>query len=153
MRGDGAKASPLAGGNTDMRILQRLFREVLIDFVTKAFTFDNLKIARDLIVQRLNESADNTETQIDDWLVVIVEKILNDENLNKIYQFIIDFGNAVDDSGLCKAALADYKPLALAIADQDEEEIRTCGALSLSTLLKVLDILIPILIDWKLNAK
>ena len=136
-----------------MKLIQKIFREVLIDFVTKAFTLDNLKIARDLIIQRLRDAAKQTDTQIDDYSVALLERILNDENIVKIYQFILDnVGIAVDGTGLCKAAEPiDLNPLALAIADEETGE--NCCAICLSGLLKVLEVLMPLLIDWYLNGK
>ena len=133
--------------------MKKILREVLIDFVSKTFTLENLKIARTLIIERLENLADSTDTQLDDWAVVLVERILSDENLAVVYQFILDnVSIAVDGTCCCKAPAVDLKPLALAIADR-EDGGNTCCAISLSALLQVLDVLMPYLIDWYLNAK
>ena len=135
-----------------MKLIQKILREALIDFVTKAFTLDNLKLARDLIVKRLDDAASQTDTKIDDYAVALLERILNDENIVKVYQFILDnVSIAVDGTGLCKAAAVDVKQLALAIADEGDGD--NCCAVSLSGLLKVLEVLMPLLIDWYLNNK
>lgn len=140
-------------------IFNKIFREVLIDFVTMTFTIDNLKIARDMIIERLCDAAENTDTQIDDWAVALVERILSDENLGIVLNFIKD-NIGVNPDGTCKdgacklqkAPVVDYKTLALAIAD-NEDKGNTCCNISLSALLQVLEIIMPYLIDWYMNGK
>lgn len=133
-------------------VLKKILREILIEFVSMALTLENLKIARDMILERLYDAAENTDTQLDDWALVLVEKILSDENLAIVYKFIVDNVTIAVDGTCCKAPAVDLKPLALAIADR-EDGGNTCCAISLSALLQVLNILMPYLIDWYVNGK
>lgn len=127
------------------RILQKIIQGIVEDFIKKSFTIDNLKLLRDEIRIRIKAYTDSTETKLDDWLVVALDYVLTDESIEKIYQFVFEI---VGSMNVCKANPYDYTILAQNLLQSDEEGTR-CGApVSVSGILAIVEILVPMLIDW-----
>lgn len=127
------------------KLLERIIREAIKDFLSRNFTLQNLKALRDVIRGKLKELTDSTETKLDDWAVIALDYILTDDALAKIYEFVLDTFNSLC---LCKANPYNYAILAQRLL-QDDEEGTKCGAsVSVSALLMIIEILVPELINW-----
>ena len=131
-------------------LIKKLLIQALKDYAEKTFTFENLKLVRDRFLTLLDEQVKGTETTIDDWAYSIVEKMFDDTNLKKIYDWVVKYAEAMFGN-VCAAPENGYEALAKEMEFTEAPEV--CAMPDLKTVVAILEIVVPILIDWLKEKK
>ena len=139
----------------DMKtLLQKLLLQVVQEFAEKTFTFENLKLVRDRFLALLSEQVKGTETGIDDWAFSIVERMFADDNLQKMYDWIKKYADAMLGTAVCKTSPENtLGALAHEFDFTYGESKEICATPSMLRVVQILEIVIPILYDWFKNKK
>lgn len=129
--------------------LQKLLLKALSEYVEKAFTFDNLKLVRDRFLSLLSEQVKKTDTFIDDWACSMVERMLADDNLKRIFDWVKTYADDMLNPSICKV---DPEHTLGALAKDfdftEDSSSEVCAMPSLKSVIEILEIIIPILYDW-----
>ena len=131
-------------------LIKKLLIQALKDYAEKTFTFENLKLVRDRFLTLLDEQVKGTETTIDDWAFPLVEKIFADENLKKVFDYVKVYAEALFGN-VCTAPEKGYETLAKELDYTEAPEV--CAMPDLKTVVAILEIVVPILIDWLKEKK
>ena len=139
----------------DMKsLLKNLLLQILQEFAQRAFTMENLKIVRDRLLSALKEQVKSTETTIDDWAYSITERALADDNLQKIFDWVVRYAEAFMNPAVCKASPEmTLEALAKEIDFTTDTSCEVCAAPSLVKIIQMLEIIVPILYDWYKGMK
>lgn len=129
-------------------LLKKYLLKVIKEYALEAFTWENLKLARNRLYALIEAAIEQSETKMDDWAWSVVKGILNDENLKKIYDWILN--NALNISPQTEMVYGihyrRYEELARTLTlDTDG---KTYAAPSLTALLNLLEIIMPLLLEW-----
>lgn len=129
--------------------LQKLLLKALSEYVEKAFTFDNLKLVRDRFLSLLSEQVKKTDTFIDDWTCSMVERMLADDNLKRIFDWVKTYADDMLNPSICKA---DPKHTIGALANEmdftaDSSQV-ACAMPAMLQIVQILEVIVPILYDW-----
>ena len=133
--------------------LRQLLRDYIARIVIETFTTASLKSILEKIVEYLKEQAKTTENIVDDWLVEALENIVNDdEKIGLIYNFIKRY--IIPADGVCCSlpASSDFNNLTIALTDIENEktvaeDVTTCKAIGFVQWLKLVELVVPLLID------
>lgn len=130
------------------KLFEKILIKVIAESVEKAFTLENLKIVRTLALERLYNLAETTNTQLDDWAVVLIERLFADDNLEKIYEWVI--ANVKSVTGLtCMAKPEIIEELTKTLAfDRKGAENVCCSLKDFGIVREILEILLPLLLEW-----
>lgn len=126
--------------------IERLLREAVQEYIDRLFTYRNLQAVRDKVVKALDDMTGKTVTVYDDIIWRIARRLFDDDNLAELYNWIKSncaYVNSVDKT--CKAPEVDIASL------QDVLEVtapNTAAAIQWETVVTVLRVIIPILIEW-----
>jgi len=126
-------------------LIKRLLIQALKDYADKTFTFDNLKLVRDRFLTLLKEQVEASENKIDDWAFPLVEKIFADENLKKVYDYVKTYAEALFGN-VCTAPEKGYETLAKELDYTEAPEV--CAMPDLKTVVAILEIVVPLLVEW-----
>lgn len=126
-------------------LLQRILMETVKDYLKQTFTLENVLKFRDVVLDKIDESAEVTETQIDDYAVSIARTILNDENIARIYSWLVSRKWLFSDN-TCSASREQYGELAEQIRFDCGENV--CATPSLIVIVQILELIVPVLIEW-----
>lgn len=130
-------------------LIQKLMLAAVQEFIQKTFTFENVQGARDRFLALLQEQVQTTETGVDDWAYTIVERMVADDNLKKMFDWTWKYADAMFNLSICKAAPeATLKDLAEQMDFVSEGEQVACAMPSLLKIIELLEIIIPILYNW-----
>ena len=127
-------------------LIERLLREAVQDYIERLFTYRNLQAVRDKVVAALDDMTGKTVTVYDDIIWRIAKRLLDDDNLAELYNWVKSncaYVNATDKT--CKAPQIDFASL------QDVLEVtepNKAATIQWATVVAVLRVIIPILIDW-----
>ena len=127
-------------------LIQRLLDKAVKEYVERLFTYRNLQAVRDRFVQSVDAAVVKTETPYDDLIWSITRRLLDDDNLAELYNWIktnCAYVNSIDKT--CKAPAIDFAGL------QDVLEVtepNKAASIQWVTVVEVLRVIIPILIDW-----
>ena len=127
-------------------LIERLLREAVKEQIERLFTYRNLQAVRDKVVKALDDMTGKTVTVYDDIIWRIARRLFDDDHLAEIYNWVKSncaYVNSIDKT--CKAPAIDFAGL------QDVLEITAAnkyGAVHWDTVIDVLRIIIPILIEW-----
>ena len=126
-----------------------LLLQAVLDFIEKSFTLENVKLMRDRFLSLMNEQVKETDTCIDDWFVSIVERMLWDDNLEKIYYYVKMYAGEIFNPTICKVepnhtigALANELDFTA-----DSSQV-ACAMPATLQIVQILEFLIPVLYDW-----
>ncbi len=128
-------------------LLQNLLRQIVVDFVSKTFTLDNVKAFRDIVLEQLKEKVKQTDTTLDDWGIELVVKILSDENIEMIYSWVIDTVKPLGENR-CGFTPEQFDNLANSLNMTQNGCDEVCATPSIAQIISLLEIFVPILIDW-----
>lgn len=128
-------------------LLQNLLRQIVVDFVSKTFTLDNVKAFRDIVLEQLKEKVKQTDTTLDDWGTELVVKILSDANIEMIYSWIIDTVKPLGENR-CGFTPEQFDTLASTLNITPDGCDNVCATPSIAQIISLLEIFVPILIDW-----
>lgn len=128
-------------------LIKKIFEQVVNEFVSQTFTLDNVKLVRDAAVVKLREAAKNTENKIDDWAVEVLVRMLSDDNLTKIYDWIIDTVKPLGENR-CGFTPEQFDTLASSLNMTPDGCDNVCAAPSIAQIISLLEIVVPILIYW-----
>ena len=135
-------------------LLKNLLLQILQEFAQRAFTMENLKIVRDRLLAALKEQVESTETTIDDWAFNLVERALADDNLKRIFDWILRYAEVLLNPEICRSNPEQtLETLAEEIEFTTDAACEVCAAPSLIQVIQVLKIIIPILIEWYKGKK
>ena len=135
-------------------LLQKLLLSAVQEFAQKTFTVENVQGARDRFLALLQEQVQTTETGVDDWAYTIVERMIADDNLKKMFDWTWKYADAMFNLSICKAAPeATLKDLADNLDFVSDGEQVTCAMPSMLQIIELLEIIIPILYDWWKSQK
>ena len=129
-----------------LQIIQRLLEQAVKEQIEKLFTYRNLQAVRDRFVTTVDEAVKNTSTPYDDLAWSITRRLLDDDNLAELYNWVktnFAYVNATDKT--CKAPQIDFASL------QDVLDLtapNTAAAIPWADVVTILRVIIPILIDW-----
>ena len=126
-------------------LIKRLLIQALKDYAEKTFTFDNLKLVRDRFLTLLKEQVEDTENKIDDWAFPLVEKIFDDGNLKKVFDYVKVYAEALFGN-VCTAPEKGYETLAKELDYTEAPEV--CAMPDLKTVVAILEIVVPLLSEW-----
>ena len=130
-------------------ILKRLLIKAVQDYAQKTFTFENLKLVRDRLLLTLKAEVSNTETQIDDWAYDMLARMLADDNLQKIFDWVIKYADAMFNSTICTA---DPEHTLGALGKEldftEDNNEPVCAMPALLTVVQILEVIMPVLYDW-----
>ena len=127
-------------------LIERLLREAVQEYIDRLFTYRNLQAVRDKVVKALDDMTGKTVTVYDDLIWRIARRLFDDDNLAELYNWVktnFAYVNATDKT--CRAPAIDFAGL------QDVLEVtepNKYGAIQWATVVEVLRVIIPILIDW-----
>lgn len=127
-------------------LLQRILTETIKDYLQRTFTLENVLIFRDAVLDKIDESAEVTETQIDDYAVSIARTILNDENIARVYSWLVS-RKWLFDENVCSASREQYGELAEQIRFECGGKV-CCAIPSLIVVVQFLELIVPVLIEW-----
>ena len=126
--------------------IQRLLEQAVKEYVDRLFTYRNLQAVRDKVVAALDDMTGKTVTVYDDLLWRITRRLLDDDNLAELYNWVktnFAYVNATDKT--CKAPAIDFASL------QDVLEVtepNKAATVQWATVVEVLRVIIPILLEW-----
>ena len=129
-----------------LQIIQRLLEQAVREYIDRLFTYRNLQTVRDKVVAALDDMTGKTVTVYDDIVWHIARRLFDDDNLAELYNWIKSncaYVNSIDKT--CKAPAIDFAGL------QDVLEVtepNKAAAIQWATVVAVLRVIIPILIDW-----
>ena len=121
-----------------------MLKQVLEQFISQNFTFENVKKFRDFLINQLKIQVAQTETAVDDWGVELVEKLLDDKNLERIYSWVVVNGRLI----LTNQCLSPQNSLGTLASKMVFVEDNVCGTPDLASVISFLEIIVPILIEW-----
>ena len=135
-------------------LLKNVLLQIVQEFAQKAFTFENLQIVRDRLMAALKEKVEGTETTIDDWAFNLVGRALADDNLQRIFDWILCYANVLFNPAVCRTSPEQpLETLAKEIDFTTDAACEVCAAPALIQVIQVLEIIIPILVDWYKGKK
>ena len=127
-------------------LIERLLREAVKEYIERLFTYRNLQAVRDRFIQSVDAAVAKTETPYDDLIWSITRRLLDDDNLAELYNWIKSncaYINSIDKT--CKAPQVDFASL------QDVLDLtapNAAAAIPWETVVTVLRVIIPILLQW-----
>lgn len=128
-------------------MLKKWLEQYIIKWAVEQFTLENLKLILTRCVEFLKVKSYETENYVDDWVVEILEGIVNDDKkMTILYEWLYSYVTP----GVCKAAptLDDEKALIAELIAVDEADGKECKAIPASTWEAVLNLVIPLLIEF-----
>ena len=129
-----------------IQLIQRLLEQAVKEQIERLFTYRNLQAGRDRFVTTVDEAVKSTSTPYDDLIWSITRRLLDDDNLAELYNWIKSncaYINSIDKT--CKAPAVDFAGL------QDVLEVtepNKAAAIPWATVVDVLRAIIPILLEW-----
>ena len=129
-----------------LQLIQRLLEQAVREYIDRLFTYRNLQTVRDRFVTTVDEAIKSTSTPYDDLIWSITRRLLDDDNLAELYNWVKSncaYVNSIDKT--CKAPQIDFASL------QDVLELtapNTAAAIPWADVVAVLRVIIPILIEW-----
>ena len=129
-----------------IQLIQRLLEQAVKEQIERLFTYRNLQAVRDRFVTTVDEAVKSTSTPYDDLIWSITRRLLDDDNLAELYNWIKSncaYINSIDKT--CKAPAVDFAGL------QDVLEVtepNKAAAIPWATVVDVLRAIIPILLEW-----
>ena len=150
-------------------LIERLLREAVKEQIERLFTYRNLQAVRDKVVKALDDMTGKTVTVYDDIIWRIARRLLDDDNLAELYNWVKSncaYVNSIDKT--CKAPAIDFAGLqdVLQLTDtyklQDTAKERAgdnglptvtakelcAAAIPWATVVEVLRVIVPIFIEW-----
>ena len=127
-------------------LIQRLLEQAVKEYIDRLFTYRNLQAVRDKVVAALDDMTGRTVTVYDDLIWRIARRLFDDDNLAELYNWIRSncaYVNSIDKT--CKAPQIDFASLQDVLEVTDPNKY---GAIQWATVVEVLRVIIPILIDW-----
>ena len=127
-------------------LIQRLLEQAVKEYIDRLFTYRNLQAVRDKVVAALDDMTGKTVNVYDDTIWHIAKRLLDDDNLAELYNWVktnFAYVNATDKT--CKAPQIDFASL------QDVLEVTDAykaASIQWATVVEVLRVIIPILIEW-----
>lgn len=127
-------------------LIERLLREAVQEYIDRLFTYRNLQAVRDVLVASVDETVSNTPNFYDDTIWHIAKRLLDDDNLAELYNWVRSncaYINSIDKT--CKAPAIDFASL------QDVLDLtapNTAAAIPWADVVTILRVIIPILIEW-----
>lgn len=127
-------------------MLKQWLEKYIVRWAVQQFTLENLQAILVRCVAYLRVKAAESETEIDDWAIEILDGIVNDtEKLKVLYLWLQQF----IAKGVCGAnpTLDEEKSLIqdLRLLDCDK---RNCSAIPAAVYEAVLNMILPFLIEW-----
>ena len=150
-------------------LIERLLREAVQEYIERLFTYRNLQAVRDRFVTTVDEAVKSTSTPYDDLIWSITRRLLDDDNLAELYNWIKSncaYINSIDKT--CKAPAIDFAGLQDVLELTDTCKLQAtakeqagdnglptvtakelcAAAIPWADVVTVLRVIIPILIDW-----
>ena len=126
-------------------LIERLLRQAVQEQIERLFTYRNLQAVRDKFVTLIDEAVKNTSTPYDDLVWRITRRLLDDDNLAELYNWI-----NVNCPIFEKAVICNAQPYTFATL-QDKlglTETNTAAAIPWTDVVMMLRIILPILMEW-----
>lgn len=129
-----------------LQLIQRLLEQAVKEQINALFTYRNLQAVRDRFVTMVDEAVMSTSTPYDDLIWSITRRLLDDDNLAELYNWVKSncaYVNATDKT--CMAPAIDFAGL------QDVLEVtepNKAAAIPWADVVTILRVIIPILIEW-----
>ena len=127
-------------------LIERLLREAVKEYIERLFTYRNLQAVRDRFVTTVDEAVKSTSTPYDDLAWSITRRLLDDDNLAELYNWIKSncaYVNSIDKT--CKAPAIDFAGLQDVLSLSEPNK---AAAIPWADVVTILRVIIPILIDW-----
>lgn len=130
-----------------MNQLKEWMESIVQNWVYKHFSMHTLKAALQKIADGLEEKAKETDTFIDDWAIDALRTFVDsDEKVQIFYNYIKQFIVPVSNDGVLKSAGIQDSELS-AVAIQLGAKTGVVKGISLTALVELLKVVIPILIE------
>lgn len=126
-------------------LLEKILKKVIADYIDKAFTLENLKLIRNKTMELIWQKTKETDTQIDDWAAGIIERSLADDNLERIYSWLIAHIRAITAT-TCMVQPDFVESIANKL-NMDNPACK-CGNPAFGIVRQFLEVLLPLLIEW-----
>ena len=133
-------------------LIKRIFLEAVKDYLKQTFTLENVLKFRDEVIAKLRAQVEDTETKLDDYTLEVLETILNDCNIARIYNWLISRHLFIEEN-TCGASPEQYGKLADEIEFNNNLDGRTCAVPAIITVVQFLEIIVPVLIEWFKSTK
>ena len=128
-----------------LQIIQRLLEQAVKEQINALFTFRNLQAVRDRFVQSVDAAVSKTETPYDDLIWSITRRLLDDDNLAELYNWI---NSNVPVLSAARVYGADFLEFVRLQDKLDLTAPNTAAAIPWADVVTILRVIIPILIDW-----
>lgn len=126
----------------------------IIKWAVEKFTIENLKTVLENCIAYLKVKAIETETIVDDWAIDAMENIIDDETkLSALYFWLLKFIGKNPDGVCCQAVPTDSDWEELAEKVSTPSDGQTCQAIPWTEVAKLLQLILPYLIEWWRNQK
>ena len=126
-------------------LIERLLRQAVQEQIERLFTYRNLQAVRDRFVTMVDEAVKSTSTPYDDLVWRITRRLLDDDNLAELYNWVTNNFGIFSADTLCKAQPYDFASL------QDKLELttpNTAAAIPWADVVMMLRIILPVLMGW-----
>ena len=149
-------------------LIERLLRQAVQEQIERLFTYRNLQAVRDRFVTMVDEAVKSTSTPYDDLVWRITRRLLDDDNLAELYNWVTNNFGIFSADTLCKAQPYDFASLQDKLELTDTYKLRataqeragdkclpavTAGELCAAAIpwadvVMMLRIILPILMEW-----
>lgn len=132
-----------------MELLKSWIKEAALSYAIRFFTKENLKAVLTAIVAKVKEKAAETENFVDDWAIEFLESIVNSDAKIAILWEHLSVLIGADKNGLILSDVPELgiQSLAEALVYQ-AEPVREYAGINLVGIVQLLQVVVPILIDW-----
>ena len=127
-------------------LIRKLLEQAVKEYLDKLFTYRNLQAVRDRFIQSVDAAVAKTETPYDDLIWSITRRLLDDDNLAELYNWIKSncaYVNSIDKT--CKAPQIDFASLQDVL---EVTETNKAAVIPWADVVTILRVIIPILIEW-----
>lgn len=122
-------------------LLKKYIMEAVKDALYQAATKENLKLILQFVLDKLSEAALQSENKIDDWVVSMISGWVTDENVDKIWEYLIS--SKVNVYGAQNSDLSLHR-----LAEQLAPDGKVYASPTLPQVLSLLQTIISILYEW-----
>ena len=128
-----------------LQLIQRLLEQAVKEQINALFTYRNLQAVRDRFVTMVDEAVSKTETPYDDIIWRITRRLLDDDNLAELYNWINSNVPVLSAARVYGVESIEFVKL------QDRLDLtapNTAAAIPWADVVTILRVIIPILIEW-----